>query len=120
MSIAQQNREVRRSRVGHDQIGVAVAVEVGNRNVIGRRATRKRRIGRRREASFAVAEKHHKRAVLDVGNDHVGPVIAIEVGGSNRSRTVAGGKNHAVKGNRRLRGRGGLGWIRKRVESHSC
>jgi hypothetical protein len=118
-SIAEQNRDVRRFGSSHDEIEVAVTVEIGYRNVVRRRAAGKRRTGHRREVIFAVAEKHGKGAVRKVGDDQVGVAIMIEVGDGDRSRAMASGKNDAVEGDRRLRGRGGLRWINERGESHS-
>jgi hypothetical protein len=65
---------------------------------------------------FAVAEKHSKGAVIEVGNDKVWVMIVIEVGDSDRSRTVAGGKYDAIESGGARHGGGDFRWVRERGE----
>jgi hypothetical protein len=67
---------------------------------------------------LAVAEKHSKGAVIEVGNDKVWVMIVIEVGDSDRSRTMTGGNNDAIEGDRERHRWGNFSWMRERGECH--
>ena len=81
VAVALQHRDPARPRVGDRQIGLAVPIEVSDRDE--ERTTVHREASRRLERAIAVAEQHDNRVGSGVGDGQIRPAVAIEVAGGH-------------------------------------
>src|SRR5215469_13815741 len=80
MAIAKKNRDVRRTRVGYDEIWIAVAIHVRDGDVVWPFTAGEGRARCGDEISISTIEQHAEAGVVAVRNDEVGLAIVIDVG----------------------------------------
>jgi hypothetical protein len=84
--------------VGDDEVEVAVAIHVGDRDVVRQMAGENGRGFARNEISAPVAEQDGQRAAFGVSDDEVGFVVVIQIGDGNKSGAFAGRDRFLVEG----------------------
>src|SRR6185437_14895724 len=84
--VAQQHVDRVRPQDGDREVGIAVAVEVGRLDALGRGADRDRGGLRGEPVVGGIAQEHGDRAAVEVGDGEVRLPVAVEVGGDDVAR----------------------------------
>src|SRR5207244_9573761 len=90
VAVAEENRNGVVVAVRHGDVGLPVAIEVGDGQRY-RRAARGENVFRS-ERPVGLAEKDGDRRLRDIDDGDVDLAVAVDVGGGNRARRVAGGE----------------------------
>lgn len=92
-AVAEKDADERRLRVDDGEIGIAVVIEVGDREVVRLRTGVERGTGRRMKPTAAIVEQNGDGTVLQIGHNEVGAGIVIEVGGRHYGGVRTGGQD---------------------------
>ena len=104
-TVAKKDAQIRRLMIGDDEVRMAVAIHVGDGDVVGEMAGGERRTRRRMEGAVAVAKQNHDGAMsalsaASIGNDDVGIVVVVDVGDGDPARAGAGGNGDLTEAGR--------------------
>lgn len=87
LAIAEQNGEIGGFCVGNHQIGIAIAIEIADGNVVGISSAGDGRLGA--EVTLSVTEEHGQRATGFIGHDDVEVAIMIHISDRDGAGTLA-------------------------------
>ena len=88
----EEDRHSVRARIGHDDIGMSVAVQIGDGQPMGHGPGRK--IGLGSEAAVPVPEQNRDRVRAGVDGDEVGLPVPVHIGDAHGNRQGPGRDIH--------------------------
>jgi hypothetical protein len=95
--VSEQHGRPVQAGVGDSKVGMAVAVQVADRDRLGAGTGREGGAGGCAEAAAAVSEQHGHVVCPEVRDCEVGPAVAVQVADRDRGRAVAGGEGGACR-----------------------
>ena len=100
VAVAQEHAHVRAGVVGGDDVGDAVAVQVGHRHRDRQPSGGEGLL--RLERAVAIAQQHAHAVVGPVGGDDVGDAVAVDVGHHDLERAQVGGRDGLLGSERKV------------------
>src|ERR1700733_3565575 len=97
LAVTKKDSQIRRLMIGDDQVGIAVVVHVGNRDVVGKMAGGHRRTAGILKMPLAVAEQHREGFAAVIRDNQVGVAIVVDIGHGSPSWAVAGGDRNLIE-----------------------